>query len=687
MSRLMHSLKIGARIGVAIGVLGLAFLVAAGQVLKESNDRAATMAQLRDLATFVTQISNLVHEVQKERGASAVFVGSKGAQLGPELAAQRLQVDRVHVAFDDARGRLDPASAGPSAMQALADALDAVGQLPARRQAISQFAISAPESNAYFTSTIGKLIDVAIQLSTASSNADVTNAISAYTSFMLGKERAGQERASGAAGIAVGKFEPVVYRRFVSQKALQDSYFTTFKALATPGQRALFDRTMAAEVVTTVDRMRQIAYDGGLDGRMDGVQGAAWYQATTARINLLKTVEDALAADLNQAAVGIEAAARRDLEIAGAVVGATLLAALGLALLIVRDITRPLLRLSRAMQKLGAGDLEIAIPGHDRGDEIGQIARSVDAFKRGRIEAERLRAEQVSRDEQALATARRQAMVGLADTLERTVEHVVDSVFLASTDMRSSAEALTTTTEEASSRAAAVAAAAEQMSRNVQTVAAASEELASSTVEIGRQVAHSSRIAGVARAAVDDTNRTVAGLADAAQRIGAVIQLISDIAGQTNLLALNATIEAARAGAEGKGFAVVAAEVKALATQTARATGEVAEQVSAIRARSGEAVVAMQRVGDIVGEMNAVAGTIAAAVEAQGTATQDIARNVQQAAAGTSEVTANIHDISAAAGRTGSAAHHVLTAAGALATNGETLRAAVTEFVGSVRAA
>jgi methyl-accepting chemotaxis protein len=205
--------------------------------------------------------------------------------------------------------------------------------------------------------------------------------------------------------------------------------------------------------------------------------------------------------------------------------------------------------------------------------------------------------------------------------------------------------------------------------------------------EIGRQVDHSSRVAAEAVERAGRTNTSIEGLASAAQKIGDVVKLINDIASQTNLLALNATIEAARAGEAGKGFAVVASEVKSLATQTAKATDEIAAQIGAMQVSTGEAVTAIREIGEVIKRVNDVSTTIAAAVEEQGAATQEIARNAQQAAKGTSDVSTNISGVTQAAGETGTAATQVLEAAKSVAAQSENLRQRVDSFLGSIRAA
>ena len=263
---------------------------------------------------------------------------------------------------------------------------------------------------------------------------------------------------------------------------------------------------------------------------------------------------------------------------------------------------------------------------------------------------------------------------------------VLKTVGGSATSLQTAAKALAASAEESTQQSTAVATASEEASTNVQAVASATEELTSSVREIGRQVTESTRITGIAVEQASRSGETMQGLAKAAQRIGDVVELINNIAGQTNLLALNATIEAARAGEAGRGFAVVASEVKALAEQTAKATGEIGQQILAIQEATREFVGSIQEIGATIASVNEIATAIAAAVEEQGMATAEIARNVQEAARGTQEVSNNISGVSQTASETGQTATRLLSSAGELSQQSETLRTQVEGFFAAIRA-
>jgi methyl-accepting chemotaxis protein len=350
-------------------------------------------------------------------------------------------------------------------------------------------------------------------------------------------------------------------------------------------------------------------------------------------------------------------------------------------------IARPMTRLNGALGKMAAGNLDIVIPGADRGDELGDLAKTVTVIRENAEQKARDEAEAKIGQDQAVAKQRKADMIKMADDFEGAVGEIVETVSSASTELEASASTLTATAERAQELTAMVATASEEASANVQSVASATEEMASSVNEISRQVQQSARMANEAVEQARATNERVGELSKAAARIGDVVELINTIAGQTNLLALNATIEAARAGEAGRGFAVVASEVKALAEQTAKATGEISQQISGIQAATQESVSAIKEIGDTIGRMSEISSTIASAVEEQGAATQEISRNVQQAAHGTTQVSSNITDVQRGASETGSASSQVLSAAQSLSSESNRLKLEVGKFLNSVRAA
>ncbi len=371
-------------------------------------------------------------------------------------------------------------------------------------------------------------------------------------------------------------------------------------------------------------------------------------------------------------------------------------------------IARPISRITEATTVLAGGNMQIEIPFVGRADEIGAMAKAVEVFKQNAIGTARLAAEQREADARAAAdkrtaeerdasekhaTAQREEAVRkagmhkLADEFEAAVGGIIDTVSSASHELEAAANTLSNTADNTQQLSTVVASASEEASANVQSVASATEEMSSSVSEIGRQVQESSRIADEAVKQARSTDERINELSKAAARIGDVVKLITSVAEQTNLLALNATIEAARAGEAGRGFAVVAHEVKALAAQTAKATDEISSQITGMQKATQESVTAIKEISNTIGRISEISGAIAAAVEEQGAATQEISRNVGEAAKGTAEVATNITDVNRGASETGSASAQVLSSAQSLSTESNRLKAEVGKFLATVRAA
>ena len=450
----------------------------------------------------------------------------------------------------------------------------------------------------------------------------------------------------------------------------------------------------AAEVSPTVRSGLDKAIDVYQRGFAAWVEGDGQVRAREAEMATVhRDLEPALD-ELEATSDRLEAAAQAEAEATVAATERTILVALGAILLLLGgvagliggSVARQICAMTRAMTRLADGDLTVEIPGGDKTNEIGRMSRAVAVFRDNARERQRLEALQANETARAEAE-RRRARLDLAAAFERDVGSVVTMVSSAATELEVAAQTLSASAEEASAQSTAVAGASEEASANVQTVAAATTELTSTVGEVGRQVHRSAEIAAKALNEAQATRTQVQGLADAADRIGSIVQLIQEIAAKTNLLALNATIEAARAGEAGRGFAIVAQEVKGLATQTAHATAEIGAQAQAIQGSTRHAADAIAVIGRTIGEMNGIAGSIAAAVEEQGATTREISRNLGEAARGAADVSCNIAGVSSAAESSSAASTQVLAAAGELAKQAEALRGAVSGFLADVRAA
>ncbi len=352
---------------------------------------------------------------------------------------------------------------------------------------------------------------------------------------------------------------------------------------------------------------------------------------------------------------------------------------------VTRRVIKPLHNMRDAMLKVAAGEITVDTGYVQRQDEIGALAGALETFKQQAVD--KLRIEAQERERNAGASARQQAIETHVGEFETMVRQTLQELGDASNQMRTTSSSLSAVSRQTNERVEVAQRASGEASMSVESVASASEELSASINDISQQAQHAAGIASRAVSQAQDTDGTVQGLAKSAGRIGEVVGLINTIAAQTNLLALNATIEAARAGDAGRGFAVVASEVKSLASQTAKATEDISEQIADIQKVAGEAIDAIKRIGGIIGEVNEVATAIAAAVQEQGAATQEISRSTQHAAHGTKNVSDNITGVKADADAAAAAADDVSLASKTLETQSQQLGSQVTQFLGKIRAA
>ncbi len=681
------------KISRAIMLVALVPIVVAGLfssiLVYEEMHTVHNLEQLETLVTLSDKMRSLVHEQQKERGATAIFVGSKGAKFKTELAGQRKETNKRREEFQAYLKNFNAKNFDQAFNEKFNIVLTDLAKLDDTRSKVDSLSISKPDAIGYYTKLNGKNLDTIGYMATQSPDAQIVASFVGYTNFLQGKERAGVERAVGAGGFASGKFEPAALKKFQGLIVTQDTYNNIFLAYATPSQKAVYNKAMSDDAVKEVSKMRKLASKNNATANVGpsqglGVDAGYWFEQITKKINNLKTVEDTLANDLKTQMEHTKSAAIQKEWIGIIVALVSISITILMSFLIVRSVNSSFNEVATSMSELAEGNLENELPPETK-NEIGEMVKALHVFQKNGLENRRLAEAQEQDNEQKLKRAEK--VEELVNGFDAKAADLLSGLAAAASEMEATSQSMTTIASQTTERATSVSAAATEAGANVNNVASATEELTASIQTIGGQITQSSENTKTASVSVGQTKETMTRLAESAEKIGDVVNLITDIAEQTNLLALNATIEAARAGDAGKGFAVVASEVKSLASETQKATDEIASVIQGIQGETQEAVDAIEKVSQVIEELTQTATSIAASMDEQTTATHEISRNVQEASTGTNEVTQNISGVSDAANESGKAAGEVLDVAKQLAERSETMKTEVETFLREIRAA
>ncbi|MBY6261530.1 HAMP domain-containing protein [Azospirillum sp. 412522] len=681
--RLLGDMRFTRKMALALSVPMAGVVVLSSLLVWEQVDSSRRAADLAAVTRLSVGMTSLVHELQKERGSSSIFLSGK-------LDDDRRRMETARTAADARLAELtrqfgETRIRDPRVAAAFTDARDALSQLSGLRAGVDGLSQSPMEVVRSYTVMVRRLLDAAGQARSLSDDSDQLRAADAMVSLSEAKERLGQQRAVGGGAFRKDRFPADAHERFVELSGEYKALTGGLKAKLTAEQARYYDQTFAGPAVAEVERMRRIGVASAYGADNQGIDAGKWFDAITVTIDMLRSVETHVADDLIRLANRDARDSTNRLTGVAAGLAILLVTMTLIAVLVARNITRPIARLNDDMARLEAGERDLTIHGAGRADELGAMARSLDQFRLSLAEADRLAAEQRRHQEERLREAER--LERLVAEFDRHIETVAEQLVGAATGLRGNAEQMSRIASDTEVHVLSVARASEGASDNVQAVAAAAEELTASIAEIGRQMAGSTEMAERAVTDVRHTANVIGDLSGAARQVGDIVRMITDIASQTNLLALNATIEAARAGEAGKGFAVVAQEVKQLASQTAKATEDITAKVAEIQSATGHTVTAIGGIGTIVTRIEENISAVAAAVEEQNAATAEIGRNVRQAADGTDEVSHNAALVGTEAGRAGAMAKEVLWMADALKRNADGLRSDVADFIGKIRAA
>jgi methyl-accepting chemotaxis protein len=642
------------------------------------------MEREQSLQRLASATARLGMGLPRESFASYPFVASGAEDLRAKVLEQRQATDQAYAAFKEAvvAANVDDAKV----VQLVREINERIVQLPTFRQKVDARTLQRAEGTAIMQPMTARTIDTVSRLGSLTKEPRVSRRILALHAMLQMTDGTLIEGGRGETAFKDGSLNPAMIRLLSHALELQSIFSKLFEDLAADNVKKELKAFEDGPHGRTIAELRPIVIDAAGGGKASPDNLKRWLEADTARRAQMMRLIDSADADLANEATMARAAALESLTIYSIATALVIGLVLALNQTVLRVIRGLLGRLTQAMEALAQRNLSVDVPGCDRSDEIGAMARTVEVFKQNAIAMQTLEQEQAIQKERAEAE-KHAVMNQLADAFEAEVIGIVRSVSTAAAQLQENANIMNAAAGETNRQSTIVASAAQQATANVQTVAGATEQLSASINEIGQQVTSATKITGEAVAQAGSTSEVAQGLAGAAQRIGEVVGLINAIAGQTNLLALNATIEAARAGEAGKGFAVVASEVKNLASQTAKATEEIVTQITAVQNGTSSVVTAIQTISGTIDKINNISATIAAAVEQQNATTCGIARNVDEAARGTGEVSSNIAGVSRAAADSGRVSGEIVQAAIGLSKQAEALRTGVDGFIKRVRAA
>jgi len=671
-------------------------------------DAQHAVNSMRTVARFVSftqSASALVHELQKERGMSAGFIGSHGKKFADRLPQQRSAVDSKVQGLKKELDllRTDRGDSKAFGVALLDDGIDGavrrLDQLSSMRSSIDQFSVSMQKMLPYYTGTIATFSimtdDLAkvmtnpedFQAQGMTANADMAVMLITFNHLSAIKEASGIERAVLTGAFSKGEFAPALYDKFISLISKQQGVEGVMLRIAEARMVKKYHQVMQGAVIDRVLTFRKLAHEGNLKGKLDGDAGE-WFAAATARLKLLRSLEKFMLNTINGDAKNIldESITARNEEAALSAV--ILLLILILAVVIAKNITGRTQGVLRSIQAVAEGKLDQAIV-NEASDELGQVMDGLELMRKDLAAAVALREKQAA-EEQAMMQRKleiQQREAEVVHTFEGEISTISDSLRQITKQVSEGTQLVAAAAEESSMQAEAAANGAQSAEGNVSTVAAAAEELSASIAEVSRQVQQAEIIVAEAVQAAEGTTTTVQNLSHATSEISQVIGIITDIASQTNLLALNASIEAARAGDAGRGFAVVAGEVKDLASQTAAATEKISTQIQCLQTESEQSATAIENISRIIKQVGELTSSINVAADEQATAANEISESVQEASARVNDVTASVADVSSASVDTSKAASDMLTGSQQLEESTAQLNQQVEKFLTDLRQA
>ncbi|QDT70660.1 Methyl-accepting chemotaxis protein PctA [Planctomycetes bacterium MalM25] len=620
-------MKIKTKLCLALALPAVGLLVLGGARIASDWREVNELHTVQNFADYGVRVSCLIHETQKERGATAGFLGSQGKKFGERLAEQRRLTDAQLAEYRAFLGACDVQAQGAEFAAAIERGSELLTSLEAIREAVDGLNVLAPQAIGYYTKVNAALLEANGKASAATSVGEITARIVSYNAFLKSKERAGIERAVLANTFAQDRFGPGMYEKFTSLVALQAAYLDEFKALATPDDLAFFAETLAAPCVEQVHGFRELAVSRSSEGGF-GADAGVWFDTITKKINLLKQVDDELARRLKSHTAKLSASAAAALAWASVLVVSLIAAAAWIGVTSVRSTLRGLRLVTDRVNDIAEGEGDLTRRIEVTPDELGDLAGGFNAFMdklEGTIRSISHAAHELSAESESL--------VATAGGMERDAD-----------TSRSQTNTIAAAAEEMSSTIRQIASSTDQLSGGIDHVSGSVGDISSAIDEVAARSSESADVANSVNRSVSLSSQRVRELGEAAADIDGVVNLIEEVAEQTNLLALNATIEAARAGEAGKGFAVVATEVKELAHQSAKATTGIRQRVSAMQSGAAETAEAIQDIESSIAQMTQLIAEIDASIHSQSEGVQAIANVMGDSASASAAISTSVHE-------------------------------------------
>lgn len=603
------------------------------------------MAVMERASNFNRDISQIVHELQRERGRSAGFVGSQGnANYQALMQDQRNATDLALSRYASARQSFTESVEAPGLESHLTEVDALLASLNTHRTAIDSLSLDLGGTVGPFTRTINSMLETVAELSHLGTSSDLSSQMIGLLNLMSAKEKAGIERAVGSNIYASRTISPERHQSAINLVAQQRAFFLEFRELMDDSWEHRLDALLDRPDAQAVETARQNVFAAGYGEPLADISGVDWFELTTRRIELLMGLEEELSQAIITNASEGRLEARNSALVLLAVSLAILFVTLASTAALMWSVVKPLASITECLRRLASGDMSVEIEGADRGDEIGVLAKTAEAFRQASTEREEAVQERAQVEQESMRE-RRKVMTEMAADVERATLDSVGSVAEAAQTLVASSQAIRTTLETAGTTATQVTSATEQNVKHTGRASELASELSSAISEVTQQITRGDSLARNAISEAERSRQSVEELNDAAQQISDFIGLITDIADQTNLLALNATIEAARAGDAGKGFAVVASEVKALAAQTNQSTTQIAERVAQIQTRTQSTVEAMNAITQSIETIGEVTASVAAAMEEQSASTGSLSSFVDQNRQALASVSADISEL------------------------------------------